>query len=111
MRLTCIILGLINAILAVILSVLPLSNFAFFPAIAALIFGILAFIKIRQEKKTQHTVQLIFLLAIISLGLATYKSITVTTEVGDTKQLERRDQDSKEEAIEELNDIDFEDAE
>ena len=107
MRLLFIILGLISAILAVILAVLPLSNFAFFPAIAALIFGVLAFIKGRQENKPKHTVQLIFLLTIISLALATYKSVTSTTEVGNTEQLEQRAQDSEEDAIEELNDLDI----
>ena len=106
MRLLFIILGLISSILAVILAVLPLSNFAFFPAIAALIFGILAFIKGRQEKKPKHTVQLIFLLTIISLALATYKSVTATTIVGDTEQLEQRDENSLEDSKEELEDID-----
>lgn len=107
MRLLFIILGLISAIFAVILSVLPLSNFAYFPAIAALIFGIIAFIKTRETNKPKHTIQLIFLLTIISLALATYKYVTATTEVGDTEQLEQRAQDSEEDAIEELNDIDI----
>lgn len=107
MRLLFIILGLISAIFAVILAVLPLSNFAFFPAIAALIFGILAFIKGKQENKSKHTVQLIFLLTIIALALATFKSITATTEVGDTDQLEQRDQDSEKDAINELEGIDI----
>lgn len=107
MRLVFIILGLFTAILAVILAVLPLSNFAFLPAIAALIFGILAFIKGKKENKPKHTVQLIFLLTIIALALATYKSITATTEVGNTEQLEQRDEESKKEAIEELEDIEI----
>ncbi|WP_034059235.1 hypothetical protein [Lacinutrix jangbogonensis] len=107
MRLTSIILGLISAIIAVILSVLPLSNFAFFPAIVALIFGVIAFLKGRQENKTKHTVQLIFLLTIIALALATYKSVTATTEVGDTEQLEQRADDSLEDSIEELDAIDI----
>ena len=102
MRQLFIILGLISAIFAVILAVLPLSNFAFFPAIAGLLFGILAFLKGRKENKPKHTIQLIFLLTIIALALATYKSITATTEVGNTEQLEQRDQESEENAIEEL---------
>jgi hypothetical protein len=107
MRLLFIILGLTSAIFAVILSVLPLSNFAFFPAIAALLFGILAFIKTRGTNKPKHTIQLIFLLTIISLALATYKSVTATTEVGDTEQLEQREENSLENSIDELEDIDI----
>ena len=104
-----IILGLISAIFAVILAVLPLSNFAFFPAIAGLLFGILAFLKERKENKPKHTIQLIFLLTIIALALATYKSITATTEVGNTEELEQRSEDSLEESIEELDDLLIED--
>jgi hypothetical protein len=107
MRLLYITLGLISAFFAVILAVLPLSNFAFFPAIAGLLFGLLAFFKGRQENKPKHTVHLIFLLTIIALALATFKTITATTEVGDTEQLEQRDQDSQEDAIEELEDLDI----
>ena len=107
MRLLCIILGVISAIIAVILAVLPLSNFAFIPAIAALIFGVIAFLKGRQEHKPKHTIHLIFLLTSIALALATFKSVTATTEVGDTEQLEQREDNSLEDSIEELDDIDI----
>ncbi|PNQ72808.1 FUSC family protein [Hanstruepera neustonica] len=104
-------LALIAAILSVILSVLPLSNLAFIPAIAALIFGLVAFYLSNKKQLPKHTIKLAFLLTILALGLATYKSIFSTSEVGNTQELEQKEQQSEEEAIEELEDLDLDDLE
>lgn len=98
-----IVLGLITGILAVILSVLPTSKIAFIPAALAFIFGLLAFIKAKKDGTSKHTVQLIFLFSIIALSLATYKSIFETNEIGNTEQLEQREEKSLENSIEELD--------
>ena len=103
------VLGLITAILAVILSVLPLSNLAFIPAIAALVFGLIAFLMARQQQEPRKSIQLIFILTIIALSLATYKSIFNESEVGNTEELQETEQKSEEEAIEELEDLDLDD--
>jgi len=107
MRKTAIILGFIFSVIAAILAVLPLSNFAFYPAIIAFVFGVIALLKSKAEGAKKHTIQLVFLLTIIALALATYKSIYSNTEVGDTEQLEQLDKKSEEDAIEELEDIDI----
>lgn len=105
MRKTSIILGLIFAVLAVILAVLPLYKLAFIPAVLAFIFGIIAFLKSKKEEKPTHVIQVIFLLTIISLGLATYKTIFTVSEVGDTKDLQQTEDKLNEEAKEELDDL------
>jgi tellurite resistance protein TehA-like permease len=102
-----IILGLIASVLAIILSVLPLSNLAFFPAIAAFIIGLAAFYFSNKEKSSKKTIQLIFLLTIIALSISTYKSIFNTNEVGNTQELQEREKESEENAIEELEDLDL----
>lgn len=107
MRFTFIILGLITSILAVILAILPLYTLSFIPAILAFIFGLLGFFKSKKTHKPTHTVQLIFLLTIIALAIATYQSLYSTTEVGDTEQLELREESSLEESINELEDIEI----
>ncbi len=107
MRKASIIFGFIFAILAVILAVLPLYKFAFIPAILAFVLGVLVFIKSKKEGLSTHTIQIIFLLTIIALGLATYKAVFSTTEVGDTEQLEQREKESEEKSIEELEDLDL----
>lgn len=75
------VLGLVSAIVAAILAALPFSNYTFYPAIAALVFGAISFYKSKQKSK--KVVQLIFLLTMLSLGLATYKS--VFSEVAEEK--------------------------
>ena len=107
MRKLFIVLGIIAAVLAIILSVLPLSNLAYFPAIAALLFGSLAFYISNKNSESVKTVQLVFLLTIIALSVSVYKSIFQTTEVGNTEELEIRQQESVEEAKEELEDLDL----
>lgn len=109
MRKLFIILGIIASVLALVLSVLPLSNLAYFPAVAALLFGLLAFYISNKNSQSAKTVQLVFLLTIIALSITIYKSIFLTVEIGNTEELQVREQQSEVEAIEELEDLDIED--
>ena len=52
-------------------------------------------------------VQLVFFLTIIALALTTYKTVFEKTEVGNTEALEVREDAAKENAIEELDDIEI----
>lgn len=99
------ILGFITAILALILSVTPLSKIAYIPSIAALIFGVLALYTSKDKQQSKKFIQLIFLMTIIALVVTTYKVIFTTAEVGDTKQLEQKEEQLEEESIEELEDL------
>lgn len=111
MRILFTVLALISSVLSVIFSVLPLSNLTFIPAIAALIFGLIAFYISNKKQQPKHTIKLAFLLTILALALATYKSIFSTSEVGNTEELEQKEQQSEEEAIEELEDLDLDEFE
>ncbi|MFD2823827.1 FUSC family protein [Lacinutrix iliipiscaria] len=107
MRNLFIILGTIAAILAVVLSALPLFSMAFIPAIAALIFGLAAFYISKKQNQSKKSVQLIFLLTIIALVISTYKTIFNETEVGNTEELEVREEQVKDNALEELDNIEI----
>ena len=109
MRRLFIILGFVTSILAVILSVTPLSKIAFIPALGALIFGLAAFYFSRQKQYPKKSIQLIFLLTIISLTITTYKAVFSVVEIGDVEGLEQKEKESEEKAIEELDDINFDD--
>lgn len=111
MRILIIILSLISAAFAVILSVLPVSNLAFIPAILALVLGLIGFYLSNKKNKPKHTIKLAFLLTIVALSISIYKAIFDTSEVGNTEQLELTEQQSEEEAIEVLEDLDIEDME
>lgn len=101
------ILGILSAALALVLAVLPISNLAFIPALAALLFGILAFVINRENQSNIKTIQLVFLLTSIALCVTIYKVIFTEVEVGDTKELEKKEQESIEEAKEQLEDQDL----
>lgn len=108
MKKLVIILGFISAILAVILAVTPLSKIAFIPGVAALIFGIFGLYLSKQSSK--KSIQLIFLLTIIALSLATYKSVFNTVEVGNTEELQEKENESEENAIKELDGVEIDES-
>lgn len=102
-----IILGFITAILALILAVTPLSKIAYIPSVVALICGVLALVTSNDKQKGKKSIQLMFLMTIIALALTTYKAVFNTVEVGNTEQLEEKEEQLEEESIEELEGIDI----
>lgn len=113
MKKIVIVLGFISAILAVVIAVTPLSKIAYIPGVAALFFGVLGLYLSKQKQSSKKSIQLIFLLTIIALTVTTYKSVFNTIEVGNTEELQEKENESQEEAIEELegleiDEVDFE---
>ncbi|MEP3838492.1 MAG: FUSC family protein [Algibacter sp.] len=102
------ILALIASIFSVIFSVLPISNLAIFPAIAALIFGIIAFYLFKKSGQTKKIIQFTFLLTIVALAVTTYKAIFTTTEIANTDAIEAKEVKLEEASIEELEGLDIE---
>lgn len=102
------ILAIIAASLALLLAVLPVSNLAIIPSIAALIFGLIAFYFSKKAGSVKKIIQFTFLLTIMALSIATYKAIFTTTEVANTDVLEEKETEFKESAIEELESLDIE---
>ncbi|WP_298556425.1 FUSC family protein [uncultured Algibacter sp.] len=101
-------LALIASVFAIIFSVLPISNLAIFPAVAALIFGLIAFYLSKKSGHVKKIIQFSFLLTIAALVLTTYKSIFSKTEVTNTKDIEATESKLEEESIEELEELDIE---
>ena len=84
------ILGFIAAALALILAVTPLSKMAYLPAIAALIFGGIAFYLSNQNQSPKKSVHLIFLLTTIALVLTTYKVVFTSSVIGNPEELSEK---------------------
>ena len=99
------ILAIITAALSTILSVLPLYKLAIFPAIAALLFGFIAFYLSKKTGAVKKIIQFTFLLTITALTLSIYKSVTYKAELANTKVIEEKEIKSEEEAIEELEEL------
>lgn len=96
-----VVLSLLAATLALVLSVLPASNLAYIPALIALISGILSLV-IKKGSANKKTLNLSFLLTVIALLFTVYKSIFTSTEVGNIDELEQKADQSVIESIETL---------
>lgn len=95
------------AVLALVLSVTPLFKLAIAPIIIAFISGIAIYFLSKKERKKTKTIQYIFLMVIIALSLTVYKSIFDTSEIGNTDQLEQRDEENLEDSKEILEDLEI----
>lgn len=101
------ILAIIASVLAIILSVLPISNFAVLPAVAALIFGSIAFYLSKKAGEIKKIIQFSIILTILALAVTTYKAIFIKTEVANTEVLDAKETQFEEEAIEELKGLEI----
>ncbi|MFD1613512.1 FUSC family protein [Gelatiniphilus marinus] len=111
MKKTFTILAIIASVLAIIISVLPLSNLAIIPCTIALISGLVAFYLSRKRGEVKKIIQFTFLLTLIALAISGYKSLFNTSKISNTKALEIKEAQSEEEAIEELNELDIDEIE
>lgn len=107
------ILALTASVLAIILAVLPISNLAIIPSIAALIFGVIAFYLSKKTEEPKKIIQFAILLTFVALALSGYKAFFTTTKVANTDVIDAKEIQFEEEAIQELegleiNDADFE---
>ncbi|MDN3492077.1 hypothetical protein [Winogradskyella bathintestinalis] len=92
MKKVLIVIGLISAFAATILSVTKFFNLAISPIIIAFICGlILLFLSKKDQQKTKP-VQYIFLLVIMSLGFIVFKGFIYTPEVDTTEQPKQTEQ-------------------
>ena len=107
MKKSLIISGFITAVLAVILAVTPLSNLSIIPLIIGFLCGLGILFISKKDKKRTKTIQYIFLLVTIALCLTIYKGIFQTSELGDTEQLQQREEDNLEDSKEILEDIEI----
>ncbi|MFL1011564.1 FUSC family protein [Flavisericum labens] len=98
------IFAIISSFLAILLAVLPVSNLAIFPSIAALVFGTGAFYLSKRTGQVKKIIQFTFLLTILALTIAIYKAIFTEIKIGNTEGLEAKET-KLEETIKELDDI------
>ncbi|KAB1068666.1 FUSC family protein [Tamlana haliotis] len=101
MKKTSTIIAFISAVISVIIAVLPNSKFTFIPALAALIFGFIAFNLSKKTGEVKKIIQFSMLLALLALGLSTYKTFFTTPQAPQTEALEKQITDKSEEESEE----------
>ncbi|WP_242158597.1 FUSC family protein [Aestuariivivens sediminis] len=107
MKTVCTGLAIVCSVLTAIFAVLPLSNLAVIPALAALVFGLIAFYWSRKTGEVKKIIPFTFLLTGVALCFTIYKAVFTSTEVAETTALEAKESQLEEEAIEALEDIDL----
>lgn len=104
------IIAFISAILALILSVTPLSNIALFPLLLAILLAILLYFLSKKQEKSNKPVQYILLLSIVAMGFMIYKSLFTEAVVEEeaVEEMNIKEQESQEESLKELESLDIE---
>lgn len=98
------ILGLIAAILAIVLAILPMEKIALIPAIVSLVFILIAFVMAKNEGK--KFIKFTFILTLIAFALIIYKYIFAgELEVKIDEDFIEKNEKSEEKAIEELENL------
>lgn len=100
-------LGLLTALLALVLSVLPLSNLAFIPGLASLVFGAIALVAAMKSQSGKKTIHLALLLALIAISISGYKALFGKAEMGNIQEFEQKDEEAVEKAKEQLESQDL----
>ena len=109
MRLIITVLAVVSALLGLVLSILPFGTIALIPIGAAFILGYIAFKMAQKEGMNTKFVKVIFLITIVALALSVYRSVFDENIVEEDIETIEKEQQSEEEAIEELEGIDIED--
>lgn len=105
------ILAIITSALAILIAVLPISNFAIFPAIIAIISGVFAYMLSKKNGQPKKIIQFTFLLTAVALSLSAYKAFFTVTKVANTDVIDAKEIQFEEDAIQELEGLDINDAE
>ncbi len=107
MRLTLIIISIISALIGLALSILPFGSIAILPIVVAFISGLIAFKISQKEDKSTNIIKGVFLIVIISIGLTILNTFKTNEIIEDTESIIKENQ-SEEEAIEELESLEIE---
>lgn len=108
MRRFVIISGFICAIIAVIIGVTPLYKLSIIPSILAIIsLGILWYVS-KKNNNPSKFIQYIGILIVIAISMSIYKTVFNNNELQNTEELEQKEDESVEDSIEILEDLDIE---
>ena len=101
------ILAITASVLAIIFSVLPISNLTIFPAAAAVIFGFVAFYLSKKTGEVKKVIQFSFLLTMAALAIVTYKSVFTETEIASTEIIDTKEAESDSETMDDLEGLEI----
>jgi len=108
MRLLVTTLAVLTAIIGLVLSILPFGTIALLPIILAFILTFIAYKMAQKEQANTKFSKVIFLLTIIAFVLSLYRIVFDENVVENDIETIEKEKQSKEDAIEELEELDIE---
>lgn len=107
MRLVVTTLAILSAIIGLTLSILPFGTIALLPIILAFILTFIAYKMAQKEKANTKFVKVIFLVTIVAFLLSLYRIAFDENIVENDIETIEKEKQSKEDALEELEDLDI----
>ncbi|MHA7058908.1 hypothetical protein ACWGOQ_0016910 [Aquimarina sp. M1] len=108
MRIVLLSIAAFAAFLGIIMAILPFGTLGVLPGIVALISGFGAYYMSKKKQKPQKLSLLFLTIGVLVIVASGSKSLWVTDEVAIDKEFQEKEEQSKEEAIEELKEIESE---
>lgn len=105
MRIVFISIAAIAAFLGIIMTILPFGTIGILPGIVALVAGLGAFYISKKQLKPRKLSLLFAIIGVLVLLGSGSKSLWVKDEIAVDKEFEKKEEKSKEEAIEDLKEI------
>ncbi|AXT50053.1 hypothetical protein D1818_04110 [Aquimarina sp. BL5] len=108
MRIVLISIAAIAAFLGIIMAILPFGTIGVLPGIVAIISGFGAYFLSKKQLKPQKLSLLFLTIGVLVIVASGSKSFWVKDEVAVDEEFQQKEEQSKEEAIEELKEIESE---
>ncbi|OED36218.1 hypothetical protein AB832_05715 [Flavobacteriaceae bacterium (ex Bugula neritina AB1)] len=105
MRIVFISIAAITAVLGIIMAILPFGSIGVLPGITAIVSGLIAFYLSKKKQKPQKLSLLFTTIGVLVIIASATKSFWVKDEVAIDQEFKQKEENSKEEAIEELKEL------
>ncbi len=105
MRIVFISIAAITAVLGIIMAILPFGSIGVLPGIVALITGLITYFISKKNQKPKKLSILFTIIGVLVVIASGTKSFWVKDEIAIDQEFNQKEENSKEEAIEELKEI------
>lgn len=102
------VIGIISATLGLLFSFLPISNLAILPATFGLILGLIAYLSAKKQQLNFSFARTVVLLSLLAIIISMGKQLLMEDEVKADTEFIQKEQQSEEDAVKELDELDDE---
>lgn len=102
------ILGLIGAVLGLVISFLPISNLAIFPAIIGFILGLIVFLSTKKKNTNISFPRIILILSLLAIIISVGKQLIFEDKVVEDTEFIEKTKQSEKDAVKDLEKLEQE---